>query len=126
MSSKSPIIAAIQAAEQNTTGEIRVHLSKRFFEKDPYARALKLFHQFGMSRTPHRNAVLFYVNLRRKKFAIVGDEGIHQKVGQRCWEEIARSLGKDLKETHPERAIAQSVLRIGTVLSKHFPLKAES
>jgi uncharacterized membrane protein len=123
MSSKSPIIGAIQKAEENSTGEIRVHLSKKFFEKDAFARATRLFKQFGMFRTAHRNAVLFYVNLKRKKFAIVGDEGIHQKVGQRYWEEIARELRKDLMETHPERAIANAVLKIGQVLEKHFPLE---
>jgi uncharacterized membrane protein len=124
MSAKSPIIGAIQKAEENSTGEIRVHLSKKFLERDAYARATRLFRQFGMFRTTHRNAVLFYVNLKRKKFAIVGDEGIHQKVGQRYWEEVARDLRKDLRETHPERAIANAVLKIGQILSKHFPLEA--
>jgi uncharacterized membrane protein len=124
MSSKSPIIGAIQKAEENTTGEIRVHLSKKWFEKDPYVRATRLFQQFGMFRTPERNAVLFYVNLRRRKFAIVGDEGIHKAVGQRYWEEVAKDLRQNLTETHPENAIAQAVLEIGQILSKHFPLDA--
>jgi uncharacterized membrane protein len=123
-SAQSPIVDAIQRAEENTTGEIRVHLSKKWIERDPFRRATRLFRQFGMFRTTHRNAVLLYVNLKRKKFAIIGDEGIHQVVGQRYWEELAIELKRALISTHPENAIAIAVTHIGGVLQKHFPLEA--
>lgn len=117
----SPIVQAIALAEAGTTGEIRVHLSRRFFEKDAYARAQRLFKRFGMSRTAQRNAVLLYVNLRRRKFAIIGDEGIHKNVGQEFWEKLARDLATHLRSTHPERAIALGVEEIGRVLKRFFP-----
>lgn len=117
----SPIVEAIRIAEQGTTGEIRVHLSKRWIEKDAYARAERIFHEYGMTRTTHRNAVLLYVNLRRHKFAIIGDESIHERVGSRYWQRIARRLSEDLRSTHPERAIAMAVQEIGEALKKHFP-----
>jgi len=123
-SAQSPIVDAIQRAEENTTGEIRVHLSKKWIERDPFRRATRLFRQFGMFRTTHRNAVLLYVNLKRKKFAIIGDEGIHKVVGQRYWEELAIELKRALISTHPENAIAITVTHIGGILQKHFPLEA--
>ncbi|MGZ3699767.1 MAG: TPM domain-containing protein [Bdellovibrionota bacterium] len=119
----SPIIEAIAAAETGTTGEIRVHLSRRLIERDAFGRAQKLFKKFGMSRTTHRNGVLLYVNMRRRKFAIIGDEGIHKTVGQRYWEELAKNLGEDLRSTHLERAVAMAVLTIGETLRKFFPLE---
>ena len=119
----SPIVQAIIMAEAETTGEIRVHLSKRFLEKDPYVRALKLFSKFGMHRTSHRNGVLLYVNLRKKKFAIVGDEGVHKAVGQKYWEELVHALKQDLRGTHPEIAISLAVRTIGFTLQKFFPLE---
>jgi uncharacterized membrane protein len=118
----SPIVDAIAAAESGTTGEIRVHLTRRWFEKDPYTRAWKLFHQFGMSRTTQRNGVLLYVNLRKHLFAIVGDEGVHHLVGQQYWESLAKALREDLLSTHSERAIATAVLTIGETLKKFFPV----
>jgi len=123
-SAQSPIVEAIRLAEENTTGEIRVHLSKKWIERDPYRRATRLFQKFGMFRTTHRNAVLLYVNLKRKKFAIIGDEGIHQTVGQMYWEDLARALKHALISTHPENAIALAVSRIGDILHEHYPLQA--
>lgn len=117
----SPIVEAIAEAELGTTGEIRVHLSRRWIEKDAFAHAWKLFNRFEMSRTAQRNGILLYVNTRRHKFAIVGDEGIHKVVGQHYWEEIAKHLTEDLHSTHFERAIATAVKSIGATLKKYFP-----
>ena len=122
----SPIVRAIAEAEKRTTGEIRVHLSRRWLERDPYERAHKLFHQYGMTRTAQRNGVLLYVNLRRRKFAIVGDEGIHREVGQQYWEELARALHEDLLSTHVENAVAISVRTIGATLQRFFPVDLDS
>ncbi|MFL5813484.1 MAG: TPM domain-containing protein [Bdellovibrionia bacterium] len=118
----SKIVEAIADAETHTTGEIRVHVSKRWFERDPYRRAQKVFDRLGMGRTTLKNAVLLYVNLRRRKFAIYGDEGIHQSVGQRYWERIARELSQDLRGTHHENAIAMAVAKIGKALAENFPV----
>ncbi len=117
----SPIVRAIAWAEKGTTAEIRVHISRRFFEKDAFVRAQKLFEQFGMYRTTHRNAVLLYVNLKRQQFAVIGDTGIHEKIGQHYWEELARSLREDLLSTHYENAIAIAVRTLGITLQAHFP-----
>jgi uncharacterized membrane protein len=117
----SPIVQAIALAETGTTGEIRVHLSKRWFERDPYFRAVRLFTRFQMNNTSQRNAVLLYVNLRKKKFAVVGDTGVHQKVGQEFWENLAATLRQDLQSTHPERAISSAVETVGKALQKFFP-----
>lgn len=122
---KSPIIRAIGEAEKGTTGEIRVHLSKRWFEKDPYGRAQKLFNQFGMEQTAHRNGVLLYVNLRRRKFAIIGDAAIHTAVGQVYWEELCLRLREDLQSTHSENAIALAVRTVGITLQHYFPAGLE-
>lgn len=118
---KSPILSAIWDAERDSTGEIRVHLSKRWFEPDPFARALHLFTRFGMSKTSHRNAILIYVNLRKRRFAIIGDAGIHHAVGQNFWESLSRQLRENLLSTHSEKAIALTIQSIGKVLKEHFP-----
>ena len=117
----SPIVNAIGEAEKNTTGEIRVYLSKRWLDIHPYKRAQKLFLKHKMEKTKYRNGIMLYVNLKRKKFAIFGDEGIHQKVGQHYWDAIAKNLMQDLKSTHFENAIAKAVLSVGEKLKELFP-----
>jgi len=116
-----PIVNAIAAAEAGTTAEIRVHLSKRFFEKDPLKRAFRLFDRFDMARTRERNAVLIYINLRCRRFAVLGDQSAERTLGQAYWRELAASLAEDLRSTDPERAIAQAITRLGEKLRLHFP-----
>jgi uncharacterized membrane protein len=117
----SPIVEAIQAAMLGTAAEVRVHLSRRWWEPNPLKRAQKIFQRHGMDRTDHRAGVLLYVNLRRRKFAVLGDTAIHEKLGQRYWEELVRKLRTDLRSTHSERAIALAVLHVGEALRAHFP-----
>jgi uncharacterized membrane protein len=117
----SPIVQAIARAERGTTGEIRVHLSRRWLERHPFARATRLFNQYGMTRTAQRNGVLIYINLRRREFAIIGDEGIHKVVGQKYWDELAKHLHEDLASTHIENAVALAVGTVGATLHRFFP-----
>jgi uncharacterized membrane protein len=117
------VVKAIAEAERLTVGEIRVHLSRRWLERDPVARAERIFHAFKMERSPLRNSVLLYVNLKARKLAIIGDEGIHHMAGQPYWEKLVRELQEDLRETFPENAIASAVRRIGTEMARHFPVR---
>jgi len=71
------IVSAIAEAERKTSGEIRVYISHRR-RTDPLAFAQKRFLELGMAKTRHRNAVLIYLVPLTRRFAIVGDEGIHQ------------------------------------------------
>ena len=125
--SHSPIVRAIALAQQRTTGEVRVDLSRKLFEKDPYGRALRLFSEYGMTRTTQHNAVLIYVNLRKRRFAIVGDSGIQAAVGQQYWEGLGRALSEDLRKyPKPEQAIAMAVTTLGATLQRYFPSSTES
>jgi len=117
----SPIITAIQEAEEGSTGTVRVHLSKRFVEPKPFQRALRIFRQYEMANTPQRNTVLFYINLRRKRFAVVGDVGVHRRVGQEYWEKVLKELAEDLRSTQSEKAIALAIDSVGKTLKKFFP-----
>ena len=116
------IVTAIQAAEAGTIGQIRVHVSGSFLERDPMRAAWKWFNRLRMQKTAERSGVLIYVNLRKKRFAIIGDTGLHQKVGDEFWSGVASQLGADIKKLgHPEEALVLAVNRVGEVLRKHFP-----
>ena len=81
------IVAAIEAAELVTSGEVRVHLNDTC-SGDPLRDAQKQFQKLGMYRTAERNGILFFLALESHKFAVVGDSGIHAKVCQSFWEGI--------------------------------------
>ena len=74
-----------------------------------------------MDRTEKRNSVLLYFNLRKRKFAIVGDDGVHTALGQKYWEQLGRDLRENLHATHLERAVALTVKQLGEALRAFFP-----
>ena len=117
----SPIVAAIAEAESGTTGEIRVHITKRWIEPDVFKRAQKVFKKLKMHETRQRNAILLYVNIKKRRYAIIGDQGIHQAVGDAYWKELSQGLAEDLRSTHFERAIAIAVKTLGETLRRYFP-----
>jgi uncharacterized membrane protein len=114
------IVAAIRDAESRTTGEIRVFVTHRA-APDPIARATRRFEKLGMTETWERNAVLLYFAPANRKFAVIGDRGIHEKCGASFWEETVAQIGAQLRTEHFTDAIVLGVRQVGDLLARHFP-----
>ncbi len=115
------IVQAIRDAEQKTSGEIRVFISSRN-PRDPMATARRRFLKLGMDRTKERNAVLIYVAPRSRKFAIMGDKGIHARCGDTFWQELTREMtGHFTKENYTD-GILHVIRRAGELLADTSPL----
>jgi uncharacterized membrane protein len=116
------ITEAIRVAEQNTSGEIRVHIESRC-KKEPIERAIEVFSQLNMYQTEQRNGVLIYVALKDKKVAIWGDEGINQKLPKQFWEKEIEIMISHFKNAQFGQGIAEAVKLIGMELRQHFPFQ---
>lgn len=119
------IVAAIEAAELVTSGEVRVHLNDTC-SGDPLRDAQKQFQKLGMHRTAERNGILFFIALESHKFAVVGDSGIHAKVGQAFWEGIRDHMVPELKEGRWIDALELGIAEAGRALAEHFPYQGPS
>jgi uncharacterized membrane protein len=117
---KQLIKAAIERLEQKTSGEIRLHVEGEC-DGDPFERALKVFHRLHMHKTKHRNAVLFYLAVNHKKFAIVGDEGIHKKVPENFWVTVKDHIITEFKQNKFTEGICEGIDMTGDMLKIHFP-----
>jgi uncharacterized membrane protein len=117
---KKEIEAAIKEAESNTSGEIRVHIENKC-KGEVLDRAAFLFKQLGMEKTKLRNGVLFYLALKNRKFAILGDRGINAVVPENFWDEIAAMMTEKFKEGKFKEGLVQGILRAGEHLKAHFP-----
>lgn len=122
---EADLIQAIVEAEKNTSGEIRIHLSKRFFESNLIANAQKKFEELKMHLTDEKNGVLLYFNIRKRKFVLWGDEGIHQKVQQDFWNKLASEITHAIHTKDLTDGIIHAVSKIGAALSEHFPHKTD-
>jgi uncharacterized membrane protein len=117
---KDSVAAAIRAAEQHTSGEIRVHIEDTC-DGDSYTKAVKIFQQLNMDKTPFRNAVLLYISVKDHKIAIVGDEAIHHKVHNEYWKKIIAQLHDDFAGNRFCTGITHAVNSIGKTLANYFP-----
>jgi uncharacterized membrane protein len=115
------IVSAIKAAELQTSGQIRVFLQRGRFEEDALERAQKKFVQLGMQKTRERNAILILVAPRMQKFAVVGDEGVHQRCGEPFWKKLVEKMrGHFLREEFTD-ALVEGVESAGQLLARYFP-----
>lgn len=124
------IAEAVQRAETTTSAEIRVHLERRVHRlpgqsPDALRRARKVFAHLGMHLTAERHGVLIYLALEDRALSIVGDEGIHRRVGDRYWEQVRDLMIARLREGHALDAVLAGVGEVGRVLTEHFPRRPD-
>lgn len=114
------ITAAIRTAEKRTSGEIRVSVS-RFFWGRVRSVAEKTFVRLGMTNTKLRNGILFFIVPSRRRFVVLGDEGIHAKVGQDFWENLAAVMSEDFRKGRFQEGLVKGIAKAGEQLAVHFP-----
>jgi uncharacterized membrane protein len=117
---KELIQFAIQEAEKKTTGEIRVHIQRNCNE-DPVVHAGKIFQRLGMQKTEERNGVLFYLAVNSHAFALVGDIGIHEKVGQDFWNLVRDEVISNFKKEKFTEGLIAGIKKCGMELNRYFP-----
>jgi uncharacterized membrane protein len=123
---KQKVVEAIQKAEQRTSGEVRVFIESRCRYVDAIDRAAELFFQLGMDKTAERNGTIVYVAVKDRQAAVFGDEGIHQRVGQKYWEDEVNKMMVCFKQANLADGLIQCVTDIGEVLYKNFPYDHKS
>lgn len=115
------VVDAIGAAERRSHGEIRVHVEDKAKGADPVARARDVFGKLGMAATERRNGVLIYVAVKDRAFAVIGDVGIHEKVGDAFWSDVAETMGEAFARGEFASGLAGAITRAGEALAEHFP-----
>jgi uncharacterized membrane protein len=115
--------AAIVAAESQTSGRIRV-LVARHRAPRPVAAARHHFQRLGIAQLPQRNGVLLFVAPRSKTFAVIGDQGVHEKCGDAFWSELAAAMTGFFKKGEFTEGLIHGIRRAGALLAEHFPADA--
>jgi len=117
---KERIREAIAAAEKRTSGEIRVSVAPLFWGRvRPVAE--RAFRRLGMANTRLRNGVLFFIVPARKRFVVLGDEGIHARVGQEFWDEVAAKMAGHFQKGEFTEGLVAGIQAAAEGLSVHFP-----
>ena len=120
---RDKIKEAIQKAEHRTSGEIRVSVAP-FFWGNVHKAAEKAFDRLGMTRTKDRNGILFFVVPGRRKFVVLGDRGIHERVGQQFWHRIVDLVTERFRTGDFTGGLIRGIEEVGEQLALHFPYDA--
>jgi uncharacterized membrane protein len=115
--------AAVAAAERQTSGEIRVSVARFFWGSVRHA-ARDAFARLGMTGTKDRNGVMFFIVPARRKFVVLGDQGIHDKVGQEFWDCVARLMSEHFRKGEFTEGLVEAIGETGRQLAAHFPYDA--
>lgn len=85
------------------------------------AAAQKEFARLNMAESPERNGVLIFVNPRSRKFAVIGDAGVHAKCGDVFWQELAQAMTDYFRRSEFADGLAHGIRKAGELLAEHFP-----
>lgn len=119
------LVSAIKEAENQTSGEIRVHIEKNCSEEDPVLRAQEVFGSLDMQQTEQKNGILIYVAWKDHKVAIWGGKGIHEKVGQDFWDDELQLLIDHFKKEQYTEGLQTVILQIGDKLKEYYPYQSD-
>jgi uncharacterized membrane protein len=122
---KETIKLAIQKAESNTSGEIRVYVENKCAHENVLDRATECFYKLKMQNTQLKNGVLIYVAIKDKKFAIIGDSAINMAVGNNFWDTEKENMQSYFKQGKIIEGIEATVLKVGNQLKQYFPYQAD-
>lgn len=117
---RGAIVYAIRRAESKGLGEIRVHLH-RGRVADAREEAERAFTRLGMAKTRSRSGCLIFIAPEERAFAVIGDAGIHERVGDTFWLDARDAAAALFAEGRFTEGIVAAVDRLGDALAMHFP-----
>ncbi len=118
------VVSAIHAAEQRTSGEIRVVVSRQK-APDAMAAAQSQFDRLGMAKTAARNGVLIFIAPGSRTFAVIGDTAVHEKCGDAFWRELADAMAEHFRRGEFTAGLIHGIDRAGALLAEHFPRQSD-
>jgi uncharacterized membrane protein len=121
---KKLIRDAIAGAEKNSSGEIRVHVENHC-KIDVLDCAAGWFEKLKMHKTEKRNGVLFYLAVKDRKFAILGDAGINAVTPDDFWDSIKEEMLTLFLENKFTEGLVKGIEMAGEKLKEHFPYQSD-
>jgi putative membrane protein len=103
----------------------RVLVGERAQDEAVRARAVRAFHEHGLHRTAEGTGVLVFASLFEHEAVILGDHGIHARMGD-DWNRAVAALVAGMKADDPARGFVDAIALCGARLAEHFPRDASA
>lgn len=116
---RARIARAIAHAEDGTTGRIAVRIIPDK-SVDAFERATHEFARTGLHRHEAGNAALVLVAPNARRFAVVGDRALNERVGDAFWQSVIAESQPFFERGDVAGGAIHAVGRVGEALHAHF------
>ena len=83
--------------------------------------AFMQFYASGLYRTRESNGVEIYVSFFEREVVIIGDRGIHEKMGNQHWQDVRDLIISGMRDGNVCGGICTAIEKCGKALAEHFP-----
>jgi putative membrane protein len=94
---------------------------RRDLDQAALDRAEQAFLEHGLHRTVHGTGVLIFASLREHRAVILGDRGIHARMGDAEWTRAVDALVAGIRRGAPADGFTDAIAMVGARLAEHFP-----
>ena len=84
-------------------------------------RAMRMFIERSIHNTRDQSGLLLMLSEVEQQVVILGDAGIHEKIGDPGWEAYVDRIVKGFKSGQAASAIVEILQELGDTLATHFP-----
>jgi putative membrane protein len=83
--------------------------------------AFMQFYSSGLYKTRESNGVEIYLSLLERRVVVIGDSGIHAKMGNAHWDNVRDLIIQGIRQGDICGGICRAIESCGKVLAEHFP-----
>jgi putative membrane protein len=103
----------------------RWFIRTREMDERVHDAAFREFYGSGLYKTREANGVLIYLSCFERKVVVVGDAGIHKKMGNQHWLEVRDQIINGIRKGKAREGICTAVETCGKALAAHFPRRSD-
>jgi len=87
--------------------------------------AFMQFYSSGLYRTRESNGVEIYLSLFERRVVVIGDRGVHEKMGNPHWDDVRDKIIQGIRKGKAREGICAAIESCGKALAEHFPHQPE-
>jgi putative membrane protein len=99
----------------------RLFVSEARATESAEEQSLQEFYRQGLRETRERTGVLIFVSLYERRVIVLGDAGIHARVGDAHWQRTRDAILDGVARGSVADGLVAGVRACGEVLAEHFP-----
>ncbi len=96
-------------------------ISSREMDARVHDAAFMQFYSSGLYKTRESNGIEIYLSLFERRVVVIGDKGIHDKMGSQHWDSVRDLIIRGIKDGNICGGICAAIESCGLVLAAHFP-----